>query len=187
MISTEWNLKQFRLHLHIWETWGFSFLKVCFLVFYISAKGLKLNLCRKAIKGVYEYMQLLLIFSLRQSEFPWQLVNLWNLELQVRPKANKSWKNLSPAARQWDWATSALLKHFNMDLCTSERKYFNQSSALVFTNWDCAPLVLFVLCFQGCTLCMFYPCNSMNIFPHDIPGLLRNTHLKNLSVKIASK
>lgn len=60
----------FFLHVYIVVTGEFSFLKVYFLVFYISAEGLKLNLCRKPIKGVYEYIQLLLLFSLRQSEFP---------------------------------------------------------------------------------------------------------------------
>lgn len=57
------------LHVYIVVTGDFSFLKVYFLVFYISAEGLKLNLCRKPIKGVYEYIQLLLFSAYDKVNF----------------------------------------------------------------------------------------------------------------------
>lgn len=137
VVSTEWNLKHsffFFLHVYIVVTGEFSFLKVYFLVFYISAEGLKLNLCRKPIKGVYEYIQLLLLFSLRQSEFPWQLVNSWNLELHLKPKTHEWRRNLEYSCRR--------LRHFwniLMFFCTFELKYFIRSGMLVFTDWDCVP------------------------------------------------
>lgn len=124
----------FFLHVYIVVTGEFSFLKVYFLVFYISAEGLKLNLCRKPIKGVYEYIQLLLLFSLRQSEFPWQLVNSWNLELHLKPKTHEWRRNLEYSCRR--------LRHFwniLMFFCTFELKYFIRSGMLVFTDWDCVP------------------------------------------------